>query len=387
MPRYNYVERQEDQSPTRATFTTRAQRLSTQYVLTAPTAQDLVETVADLCGITDTAVTDGRIRRTLPARHPLYRWLYVDSASPQGVGSQFNLVTPGPIDRGSPTIPSYPLYVTYLYNVEFGGRRYNMWQDKDISVVDSTGYDKGGASYAFKYATEWYRFTEFLHAPANQFISAQQGALKFRVSGASGTQQPDGFFFQDSPRLYLPDTVVKIRWYEVPYRYVTSRNSYLSRFTGHVNQNAFGYVGPGNKLGPYRPGELLYLGANVLDVFSPSIPSPDLLAFNFGGGFTRGRLCDLELNFLYTTRDNGAPTGYRLPTVAGTDQLVTNRNWLMAGHNLFPWLTTRKFYYVTTEDPSSPTDQTKWFPYYNSFPFELLFTDPDAQPGSPLLDP
>ena len=64
-----------------------------------------------------------------------------------------------------------------------------------------------------------------------------------------------------------------------------------------------------------------------------------------------------------------------------------NANWVVGGHNLLPWLTTRKYYYATTYDPASPATQAKWFPSYNSFPFELLFTDPDTLPGSPVLNP
>jgi hypothetical protein len=59
---------------------------------------------------------------------------------------------------------------------------------------------------------------------------------------------------------------------------------------------------------------------------------------------------------------------------------------VVAGHNLLPWLTTRMFYYVSSEGVPDKTDDTKWRPTYNSFPFELLFTDPDA-PNSPALDP
>ena len=35
-----------------------------------------------------------------------------------------------------------------------------------------------------------------------------------------------GVQYQDARRMYLPDSALKVRWYQVPYRYLTSSNSF-----------------------------------------------------------------------------------------------------------------------------------------------------------------
>ncbi|MBP3956333.1 hypothetical protein J8F10_13665 [Gemmata sp. G18] len=380
MPILTYLEEVADVSPASASFTNQSQSCAATYILRSPTLADLRNSIIDLLGSTGTAVADGRIQRILPARHPLYQWMFADSCSPQGVGARFTVETPSP-GPGSPIIPYFPRYTDYRYRVSFSPRPYNSWQDHDVIVTSAIGFDKGGSAYSYTYATEWMRFTTFEQTPANQFVTAQQGQMVFRVGNTvSGVLPPNEVNYQDAPRLWLPDSIVKCRWYQVPYRYLTSGNSYLTKFIGHINQNDFGYLNGENRLEPYRAGSLLYLGATPTAVYTPPIPDPGLLAFNVGDGFARSKLCDLELNFLYTARTLGSPTGY------APDFSAVNRNWIVAGHNLQPWLTTRKFYHVSTYDPAAPADHAKWYPTYNSFPFELLFTDPDAG-NSPKMEP
>lgn len=383
-PAYSYLERMEDQSPTAATFSNAAQSVTANYYFSNPTFDQLRLSVVDVLGYTDTRVGDGRIKRRLPLRHPAYSWMFADSCSPQGVGSEHTVqyLTDG---IGSPVIPAFVLHENFQYRITFSPRPYNSWQDKDIKLVDGTYYPKDdpgtGGGTAYKAAQEWLRFTTFDVYPMNNFITAQQGQMVFRVSGNGGAAEPDGFMFQDSPRLYLPDSILKVRWYEVPYRYLTSANSYLTKFVGHINQNDFGFPNPnGGALEPFTKGSLLYLGANPTRIYTPPIPSEGVLSANFGDSFQRSRLCDLELTFMYTARKIGSDTGNT------PDFSAVNRNWVVGGFNLMPWLTTRKFYYVSSYDPSAPSVQAKWRPMYNSFAFPLLFTDPDA-PNSPALDP
>ncbi len=379
MPSYTYNELLGDLSPASGTFSQTGAGASVEYLFTPPGLGNaryaaLQNSVTDVLGTTGTRPTDGRIQRKLPVRHPLYQWLFADSVSYQGVGSQYATVTPsaGP---GSAIIPQVPVFETYKVRVQYGPRHYNCWQDKDISVFDSVFYDKAGGALNFRYATEWYRFTSFEHYPTNNFLQAQQGQMVFRAAGPGGAVAPNGTVFQDAPKLYMPDSVLKVRWYQVPYRYLTSKNSFLVRFVGHINQNRFGYPAKGNTLEPYAPGSLLYHGATPLQVYTPPVPDEGILAFNFGDGFKKSKLCDLELTFSYTARKLGTSTA-NVP-----DFSSVNRNWIVGGWNLQAWFTTRKFYYVSSFDPAAPNDQSKWFPPYNSFPFELLFTDPDiAQP-------
>ena len=379
-PFFDYDERTGDVSPASASFTERSQTASAPYITEPVAFKDLPNRLIDVLGYTGTRVLSGenagKLNRVLPLRHPQYQWLFADSFRPRGVGTDNALVTPSP-GPGSAIIPQFPLYKTYECDISFSQRDYNCWQDKDVKLVTDTGYRKDGTSYAFTFANEWMRFCKFESSPMNNFISAQQGAMKFR-NGGTGLA-PDGFQYQDAPRMYLPDSALRVTWLGVPYRYLTSPNSYLRKFVGHVNQQDWGDEPDGAKYGPYKAGALLYHGARPVNIRQNVVPDEGLLAASTGGnGFARARVCDLELDFTITERTVGDPAN--APTFA-------NKNRVVAGHNLLPHLGRRAFFYATTFDDAAPTDQAKWVPSFNSFPFSLLFTDPDAAGGSPSLDP
>jgi hypothetical protein len=385
-PVYTYLEGTADNSPMSASFTRRSQTAGGPYITTPVTFADMPNRLIDVLGYTNTKVLGGRLNRVLPLRHPQYQWLFADSFRPRGVGANSTTLTPSP-GPGSSIVPQFPLYNVYNCDISFSQRDYNVWQDADIQVVTDTGYDKADTPYTFTYATEWLRFCTFNLTPINQFISAQQGQMRFRASGTGGAVRPDTVQYQDAPKMYLPDSALTVRWYEVPYRYLTSPNSYLRNFIGHINQQDWGELpvttGLAPTFGPYKAGSLLYHGAKPTAIYSNVVPDPGLLAFNKTNGFARSLLCDLELAFTYTARTIGTPS------LNTPDFSTVNRNWIVAGHNLLPWLTTRLFYYATTEDTTSAitmADKTKWFPTFNSFPFSLFFTDPDAG-GSPALNP
>lgn len=385
MASLTYLEEMGDLSPTTANFGPSSQSVSATYLFHNPSFDNLRASIVDILGYTDTREWDGRIKRYLPARHQIYQWMFADSCSHQGVGAAFGtVVTPQGV--GSPLIAgTVPLYTDYHVRVNYSARPYNSWQDKDITVANGQFYPKtdtgSGSGTSYAYAPEWLRFCEFIHTPTNSQITAQQGQMRFRASGGGGAAEPDGKNYQDAPKMWLPDSLLKVKWHQVPYRYVTSPKSYLLKFVGHVNQVAWGpHINADGTYGPYAAGSLLYLGCTPTSIYTPAIPDEGLLAFNKDNGFLRNRLCDLELNFLYTARTIGSAAGNT------PDMSTVNRNWIVGGHNLLPWLTTRKFYYATSFDPANPSDQTKWFPTFNSFVFSLLFTDPDV-PTSPTLDP
>lgn len=377
MPTYTYLEAVADESPSSGSHQQQGGSASCAYVFSPPGPSgadkyvQVKRSVIDVLGYTGTKVTDGRIQRTLPVRHPQWDWMYADSVQYSGVGTDYTTVNVSPA-QGSAVLPQVPVYDTYRVRIGFSPRAFNTWQDRDIKVVNSTWYDKDGTSKAYTYATEWYRFTKFEQYPTNNFINAQQGQMRFRTAGGV-SPDPDGIQFQEAPKLYLPDSVLKVKWLSVPYRYITSKNSYLVRFIGHVNQKGFG-MPQANGASEYAPGSLVYYGANPVNIYTPPVPDPGLLAFNFGNGFQRSLLCDLELTFGYTAR-----------TVEGTAPSPANGNWIAGGWNLAPWVTTRRYYYISSFDPADAANTSKWYPLFNSFPFELLFTDPDlAQAAGPF---
>ncbi len=85
------------------------------------------------------------------------------------------------------------------------------------------------------------------------------------------------------------------------------------------------------------------------------------------------------MTFFRTTRQRFATD---LPAAADVGANV-NRNWLVKGWNLQPWLARPNQYFYshfvdTATSGTSYLDKTKWYPHHNSFPFELFFTNPDC---------
>ena len=201
-------------------------------------------------------------------------------------------------------------------------------------------------------------------------LSAAIGTGDETFRTASG-DKPEKTPFQDNPRMLLPDSAVTFDWYQVPYDYWLNRKSFLRRCVGMVNQK---------KWLDYEPGELLYLGTDVQD-YTPPVQKRRGQIFGASLGVNQKRLCNLTLKFKLTTR-----AGTDAPVAGGAQ--APNQNWIVAGHNLLPWLTTRKYYYSTSFDPANPADSSKWVPTYKSFPVQLLFADPNyPQPATYILQP
>ena len=118
----------------------------------------------------------------------------------------------------------------------------------------------------------------------------------------------------------------------MPYRYLTSVNSYLNYYGGYINQNAWMN---------WKPGELLYMGYKPIR-YTP--PVQGLVQLNTGSsGYVNSseKWCDIELTFLRTSR--------KLSNAAEKYGSLRNGNWIQAGHNLLPWAGDRKFHYATRQ--------------------------------------
>lgn len=154
--------------------------------------------------------------------------------------------------------------------------------------------------------------------------------------------------------MIVPTATVRFRWFQIPFAWLTSYNSALVQYVGHVNQHEWYGWGP---------AELLYLGSRVLRRYTPPVPARERWG---GDSYSTAKLCDVELIFEETVRESPRP----VPT-------PSNPNYLAAGHNLEYWLHDRQPYYIVpgrvrTADPKPET------PLYFSFPFQLFFTDPDS---------
>ena len=96
MPAYTYLEEVADTSPCSANFMAAGQSAQSAYILSPASYLELQNSVIDILGYTGTKVTDGRIQRRLPVRHPVYQWMFADSLAHQGVGATYTTLTPDP---------------------------------------------------------------------------------------------------------------------------------------------------------------------------------------------------------------------------------------------------------------------------------------------------
>jgi hypothetical protein len=326
--------------------------VSTFYVAGTLLAAGLVELLGDT-----NAKGDGRLERVLPMAHPQYPWLYCEKiltirgqgggAATVGGGGDFDLEVP-------PTLPTFPLYPKYELVAEFTTKPYVLLQDSSIDLVAFTYYDTAGTSTPYHYAAEWRRFVDVEFLPKAEYLTGQQGQMQFRTTGSV---VPNNKQFPASPRIVVPGGCLKVTWHQVPYGYVYSQSSYLTKYLGHVNQNSFL---------SYPAGSLLYDSFQAKR-YTP--PFPRVASQDWSTYVTAEKLCNVELLFVYTKRT--APVGYTPKTVPGA---ATRNDWIAGGHNLLPWLGdstggARGFYYVEGPDGH---------PVYPSAPFELMFSDPDV---------
>ncbi len=188
------------------------------------------------------------------------------------------------------------------------------------------------------------------------------------------------------PKMFLPNSLVKFYWYQVPYRYILSKKSNLDKYKGRINQYHFYPVvdDPGEPsndpsladLYQFPAGSLQYLNYSYVP-YNPPVPQES--PFLRQTANNTSKLVDIEFTFLQT--DRGLLKGASL----GTPPL---QNFIAAGHNLLPCFLTFGFSYATIRRQNGSTaltfadygtidGQPNWF----SFPFEMLFSDPDVDPN------
>ena len=180
--------------------------------------------------------------------------------------------------------------------------------------------------------------------------------MQTSTTGANNAKE-----IQNQIRMFLPNQVLRLTWYQVPFRFITSSNSVFNKYKGRVNQTDWnGPFGPtpipAGATPMFPAGSLLYL------TYKPTIYTPPLQALGnvFNKGSAYERMCDIEFDFLWTTR-----LGTSLPANP------TNLNYVVDGHNLQPFPPARVFYYATSTDGHA-------VPSWLSFPIEELWTDPDS---------
>lgn len=323
----------------------------------------------------------GKIKRRLPKIHPYFEMPASAILSITGQSLQQEATPITPINYGAQT-ESYVTsgvtnYSNYEMQVEFKKRNYFLKPDSAIARKTASYWPVGAAadeSIQLYYAEEWNRFTFKTFAPLGDTVSSQFGRMLFFAPDFdTGDEKINGRQYEASPYVHLKNQMLEVTWYQVPYRYIFDLTvdgvlyeSYLTKFINRVNQRRF--------LG-CAAGTLLYLGATPTEVYIPPIPGQ---VFGAGAIFQpnplfaeEDLLCNAKLRFIYTPRTS--PQDY--PDDADPFQ----GNIIPAGHNLFPNFADRNFYFCYTGDMGTP-DTVR--PAFDSFLFEMLFTDPLLkQPG------
>lgn len=312
----------------------------------------------------------GRIDRVLPPVHN-FRPELSASAVKSFVGKGTNTAADSTEILGLPeTSFTFPNWEQYEAKVEYTKRPYFLLANEDVAVkADLDYWPVNGSSYGpIIYAEEWTRFTQTTRAPLNDTASATFGMMRFCTDSNLAPGGDPGGQFGQQVYIYLQNQAVEMNWFLVPYRYVLDLTigglvyrSYLNRFVNTVNQ--YDWNG-------FPAGSLLYLGATPTP-YIPSNPTSRQQQDALGAGLSQNLLCNLKLKFVYTGR-----VGTDVP--AADNPLFTNRNNIAAGHNLFANFADRRFYYVA----SAAADPANRRAAFQSFPFQLLFTDPLLlQPG------
>jgi hypothetical protein len=296
----------------------------------------------------------GKLVRTLPLADPLYPWLYA-SAVPTVEGYGKVTKTAADPELEAPSFPFGSFWGAYRLTVESLQRPFPILSDASVNTYTGSYYDDAGSQQSFTVAEEQFRFCTWDLVPQADYVTQQRGRMLFNSSDSA-----DGKMFQAMPRFLLPNQLYTVNWFYVPVRLAVSANSYLKRWRGRVNQNAF--YGPDGLA--FDPGELLYLNFGV-KLFTPPVPARGSLGGEGGTIFSTEKFCNVQLTFLATSR-----TVYSAPSGD-----PANRNYVVGGHNLQPW-SDGNFRYAQVDDATRR-------PTFLSAPLETLFTDCDSPGGVP----
>jgi hypothetical protein len=353
----SYLEKVDDTSPSRASFSMYGSRATIQLIMASNEFTPAM--MIDILGDTKPNAGGG-LKRKLPKAHPRWPWLFASRIDDVvGIGQMTKTEAVFTRTESTNIFDAYAAYDRLLATVVFEPRPYAVVSDSLIQTSSVTWYDENNQSTGSTYASEWMRFTSFSVLPQSELIEAKQGQSVFRLTDSTVLNDPQAPHlnpFPAFPRMTVPKATFKVRWYQVPLNFVTSANSHIVKALGRINYQTWG---------GFPAGSLLYETVAVSEPYVPVVPALSVVGSE--AIYTAYKLVDIDFVFQYTNR------------TAGYTHTVTlaNQNWKMAGHNLLPWLFDKKFYYATAQ-PTTAADSTKYTPTFLSYPFELLFSNPDV---------
>lgn len=364
-----------------------AQSIPANGNFNAPGAQDLTDTLNAIVGNTAQTVNAfGQLNRTLPMSDPMLpNWFAQSVDKLQGVG-QGRFVSAVETSQDDYIVPSlsagFLLYPTYYVTVTFSQLSYAVFEDKYVPTGPSSWFlpyldaNSNPINAPYNYAREWQRFCTYDSEATNDYVVSNTGNMVFREQTVAGKPNLNNVPFSGPPRILLPNDLITFKWYAVPFRYITSPNSYIRRYRGHINQFDFWETPtvagkPGDVSYVFPKGTLLYLSYKYTP-FNPPIPQSSAWVPTLPNTAVPAKLVNIEFTCLNTIR-----------FTSGVPVVPYNPNWITAGHNLLPSFSgNRDFHYATCfgfqvaflNDQLNPSG---WVPSFKSFPFELCFFDPD----------
>ncbi len=348
-----------------------------------PSKKNLQDTPTAILGGVDLRPQNMRknpgILRFMPLGHPVARSLVATSISGVRGAGKYTMEPP----RNDPflgNVPGFPLWEDYEIGIDYSAPLYPIRPDSFIKRLTGYYYNRLGTRVKYYYANEWHRFTRWMETPDHEILGNKNAQMFFETSDNAPPGAPPNKThtqFAGTPFQALPNSTVKVKWYQVPYSFVDSDYSYLANCPiGVINQNPISLPRPDGTSKTYQAGTLLWGGFSYTDYY-PSIPADGGQLFGLNLGFNESKLVDIEMTFKRTTRDKFA---LRVPSRArvGAD---ANGNWILGGWNLQPVSNIPFVYsyahYVDSLNADTRLDKTKWFPTHFSFPFELFFSNPD----------
>jgi len=376
----------DSESPMNITFRNDNSSYATITFLVSGT--ELVQFINDMLG-TARLFANSYVRRTIPASHPYFGWLYaskitsVKGYSPDGALNSNSVVINTTYKYVDVKIPAYNVgYKYWKITVQYEARNYAVLTDANIDKFASDQqyfqprYQNNGVidiSQPLNYRDhkEYLRYTTVIENPKTEFLTyGVSNYVGLNSAGVIPPYQPLNQQTVGSSQILLQKTEVKLQWFYVPYDMCINNKTWINHYN-KINYFDFMlldrifdrqikdfYLYPEGtlllqkidvqKYDPYYAFETVFLNTDsVSDYFAE---------------YNKNVYADVTFNFLYFNQSN-------------LNTITAGGNW-----NPFPFKNTRSlhnrlpdpnwnlWYYVET-GPSPATSA----PIYWAYPTQNLF--------------
>lgn len=301
----------------------------------------------------------GRLVRTIPIAHPEYNWLYASRINQvQGIGlagakdAEDSIVSlSDDLERNMPKF--YTVYEKYRISVQFEPRPYLVLNDTQMAPYwnNVSYYSPSGGGKNYKDYAEYLRYTRIKYEPNAQLLPSNNGSFFLHSPDLpGGNPQPISQANGAGPRITIVKNSVKITWFFVPYKMVTSKT--IQQAYGRVN-----FASSGNFFG-FPDGSLLFLGMEINDYPGP-VPSTQINLNNVWDSVYDNKYCDITFVF----EQFEVATEMQADTPAGVPGWVVPKH-----HNMLPHSGLMRYCYCCNSD-NPATGQ----PIFYSYDMRRLF--------------